>query len=249
MKELDYYHSEVISDSRPGIINTVSDISMTWINHLNKLICKQPRHAHAIIHCLIVPDSRYASNNLLFYNLYLGFLKDKLDEMTILENSLKEATKSGELNKAAEAVLKKHSLTCRIVHQLLSSMDAQLCTDHPEIDEVLMNLLYKVQSNPTGNFTKGSLYSSMLCHPSPCLFRRFCDFETEYQLGNCFRSFSEVSPAPRFFVPSESLLSRTCESDRPSAWKLLYLYAKQDHHILEDVVVSFLNFLLLHKAR
>ncbi|XP_028414314.1 zinc finger FYVE domain-containing protein 26-like isoform X2 [Dendronephthya gigantea] len=242
LQELDYYHSELLGDSRSGITTIVPDVSMSWVDHLKTLISKQPRHAHAIIHSLIVPDARYANNNLFFYNLYLDLLKDKLNEMTSLENSLKEATTPGELNKTAKAMLKKHSLSCQNVHQLLSSMDVHLLIDHPEIDEVLMNLLYKAQSNPTGNFTKGSLYSSMLCHPSPYLFRRFCDFETEYQLGNSFRSFSEVSSAPRFFVPSESLLTRTCEKNRPTAWKLLYLYAKQDHHILEDVVNTCVEF-------
>ena len=241
-KDLDYYHSKIVEDGQSNILETVPDISMAWINPLKTLIRNQPRRAHAIIHCLIVSDARFASNNLFFYNLYMDRLKDQLHELTTLENTLKRMTDLGELDKGAENILRRYSSCCKSVHELLAAMDVQSLTAQSEIDETLMNLLYKVQNNPSGSFAKGSLYSALLAHPSLCLFKRFCDIETEYELGNSFKSLSEVSPSPKFFVPSESLLTRTCDIDRHSAWKLLYLYAREDHHILEDVVVSNANF-------
>ncbi len=227
-----------MEENQSRILETVPDISMSWINPLKTLIQNQPRHAHAIIHSLIVEDARFASNNIFFYNLYLDLLKDKLNELTTLENALKRMTDLGELDKGAENILRKHSLCCKNIHQLLASMDVQSLTAQSEIDETLLNLLYKVQNNPSGNFTKGSLYSALLSHPSLCLFKRFLESETEYKLGNSFRILTEVAPSPTLFVPSENLLTRTCDKDRPGSWKLLYLYARQDHHILEDVVVS-----------
>ena len=237
-QELDYYYTKIVDESHSSILQPIPDVSVSWINPLKTLIHNQPRHAHAIIHCLIVEDARFASNNLFFYNLYLDLLNGQLNELTTLENALKRMTDSRELDNGAENVLKKLSFCCRKIHQLLASLDVQSLTPQSDIDETLMNLLYKMQNNSSGNFTKGSLYSALLSHPSLCLFKRFCDIETEYQLGNSFKSLSEISPSPTFFVPSESLLTRTCDKDRPCAWKLLYLYAKQDHHVLEDVVVG-----------
>ena len=227
-----------MDESESSIQEPIPDVSMSWVTPLKTLIQNQPRHAHAIIHCLIVGDARFASNNLFFYNLYLDLLKDQLNELTALENALKRMADLGELDKSAENVLRKHSSCCDNIHQLLASLDVESLTPQSEIDETLMNLLYKVQNNSSGNFTKGSLYSALLSHPSLCLFKRFCDIETEYQLGNSFKSLTEIPTSPTFFVPSESLLTRTCGKDRPGAWKLLYLYARQDHHVLEDVVVG-----------
>ena len=227
-----------MDEQQSSIPESIPDVNMSWINPLKALVHNQPQIADAVIHCLIISDARFASNNLFFYDLYLDLLKEQLKELTTLENALKQMSKSGELDKSAESVLRKHSSCCKIIHELLVSMDVKSLTEQSEIDEILMNLLYKVENNSLGYFSKGSLYSALLSHPSQCLFRRFCDMETEYELGNSFKSFSEVTPSPRFFVPSESLLTRTCRKDRSVAWRLLYFYAKKDHHILEDVVVS-----------
>ena len=211
---------------------------MSWRNPLKALIENQPELAHVIIHCLIVTDPRYAANNDFFYNLYLDLLKCQLTKLTSLENTLKRTNDSGESDESAKSEL---NTCCKTIHQLLSSIFVQSLTTQSEIDEVLMNLVYEVQKNPCGSLTKGSLYSALLCQQNLCLFKRFCDIETEHQLGNTYKSLAEVAPSPTFFIPSESLFTRTCDKDRPSAWKLLFLYARQNHHILEDVVVSNAN--------
>lgn len=237
-KELDYYHSQVVDKCQTYHYGNVPEVSISWKIPLKTLIHNQPEQAHALIDCLIASDTKFASNNAFFYEIYLDLLKHQLNELTILENTVKRMTTSSDMENDGENVLKKHRLCCKRIHQLLTALDVQSLTAQSEIDELLMNLLYKVQSKPSGCFTKGSLYSALMSHRSLSLFRRFCDIETDYHLGNIFKCLSEPSPSPKFFVPSESLLSRTCHKDRPSAWKLFYLYARQEHHILEDVVVS-----------
>ena len=232
---MDDYHSKIVNKCESITGKAIPDVSVSWRNPLKALIENQRELAHVIIHCLIVPDSRYAANNVFFYNIYLDLLKGQLTKLTTLENTLKRTTKSG---KSDESVESKLNTCCKNIHQLLSSMFVQSLSAQSEIDEVLMNLVYKVQKNPCGKLTKGSLYSALLCQQTLCLFKRFCDIETEHQLGNTYRSLSDISPSQTFFVPSESLFTRTCDKDRPGAWKLLFLFARQNHHILEDVVVS-----------
>ena len=235
---MDDYHSEIVHGNKSSILEPVPDVSVSWVNPLKSLIENQPRYADAIIHTLVVPDSRFATNNLFFYNLYLELLKEQLNELGKIQNTIKQMAHLGEVDKNDEGLIREHNTCCKSVHELLTSMDLLSVTAQSEIDEVLINVLYKVQNNPFGNFTKGSIYSALLSHSSLVLFKRFCDMETEYQLGNSFKSLSEVSSSPKFFVPSENLLTRTWDKDRRNAWMLLYLYARQDHHILEDVVVS-----------
>lgn len=235
---MDDYHSKIVDDYESSAVKAIPDVSVSWRNPLKALIENQRELAHVMIHCLIVSDSRYAGNNDFFYDIYLDLLKGQLTKLTKLENTLKRTNESGESDESVERELNS---SCKNIHQLLSSMFVQSLSAQSEIDEVLMNLVYKVQNNPCGNLTKGSLYSALLCQQTLCLFKRFCDIESEHQLGNAYKSLSDILPSQKFFVPSESLFTRTCDKDRPSAWKLLYLYARQNHHILEDVVVSNAN--------
>lgn len=246
LKELDGYHSKIIVTNR--LAQKAPNISTSsWLKPLKNVVYKQPQIAHAIIQQLLGSGAEFASNNAFFQQLYLDMIKEYLTRLGALEESMKRNT---DLNNADESelyIFGQHQLCCEAIHQLLIAWNPPLDTMELEVDELLMNLLHRVKNNPSEHLSKGSVYSALLVHSPDNLLQKFCSIENDWQLGLCSgSSLEQASSLARSFVPSEALLTCSCEKDRPNAWKLFYFHARNNHHILEEVVVSFLDHILSH---
>ena len=222
----------------------VPNISSSWLKPLNNLVRKQPQVAHAIIRQLLGCGEEFADNNAFFQSLYLDLIREHLTRSAELDTSVRRISEHNDPGEHEQSMLEAHKLCCDTIHQLLVAMDPRSDIIEPEVDELLMNLLHRVQSSTLQRLSKGTIYSALLAHSSDYLFQKFCDIENDWQLGVCCSSSVELTPFSRMFLPSETLLIRSCGKPRPDAWKLFYFYARRNNHILEDVVVSCSVFFL-----
>lgn len=221
-----------------------SDFNDAWMAPIKSMISTLPRLSFTILRSIFTPNEVDSRSDSSSYNTFImELLESSLNEIPLLEDMFKAVEHDNDSCTNKENVVKKREVCCSIVHELLSSMYTTLPTESSKIskniDELLMDLLYRVKNALSDYVTKSSVCCGLLSHKSLQLFQRFCSIEYDNEFnGNRVSILSGRFAPCNYLQPSKDLLTRACAEDRSAGWKLLFLKAKKDCHILEDVVVS-----------